>query len=251
MNEIIMDVVTIVTVSHNNYHYLKFMVDQINKSREYSFKPYEIIIMDNASTDPKTVQYLRELEENTIITIIYNQTNYGPRINHMNHQELYHALPDRFLMTDPDILFNPDMQPDFYEIMCRISEYYGAEKVGVALDISEPDLLYDIPDYFMGKSIVEWESQFWKKRLPPWELIDGTEIPLYRAEIDTTCCLVNKRYQNSGVHIRMGGCFTAKHLPWYKKNPVLIDQDILYEMARDQGGDSTMAQHIIEAYTKK
>lgn len=239
--------ITIVTVSHNNYHYLKFMVNQIE--RIMGSNSYQLLVMDNQSTETKTKNYLHELDQVMDAIVLYNQTNYGPRINHMNHQEIYKSLPERYLMTDPDILVSPQLPPNFYEIMCRISEQYGAEKVGFALDISEPNLLYDMPDYFMGKSIVVWESQFWQHPIEPlWESGDivDTPIPLYRAEIDTTFCLVNKRYENSGVHIRMGGPkFTAKHLPWYRRNPVFTDQDILYDMAREQGADSTMAQHIL------
>ena len=114
------EIITIVTVSHNNYHYLKFMVEQLKKL--LSGKPYQLVIMDNVSKDQKTLEYLHQLEidPNPNTTIIYNSTNYGPRINPLNHQDLYWSLPERFLMTDPDILLNPEMPPDFYEIMCKI-----------------------------------------------------------------------------------------------------------------------------------
>jgi hypothetical protein len=240
--------VPLVTVSHNNYYYLAFMMKQIRRTEG---APTQVIIMDNRSTDPKMVDYLVELESgafgagepsNNNVVVIRNSTNYGPRINHLNHSELYHSLPRCFILTDSDIQFSPKLPPNFVEIMYNISEHYGAEKVGFALDISEPDLLHDIPNYFMGKSLIEWELQFWER---PIEKLWQDRWPLYFAEIDTTFCLVNKSYQNSGVHIRIGGPeFTAKHLPWYRSNS-LVDLDKQIEMASQQGGDSTMAGFLV------
>lgn len=232
----------IIIPSHNNYYYLKFMIDQIQSNFS------TIMIMDNKSTDINTKKYLENLEKienmktNIEYIIIYNQTNYGPRINHLNHADIYYSLPQLYFITDPDILINPNLPKNFIQIMIDISEFYHAEKVGFALDISEPELLVDIPNYFMGKSLIEWELQFWEN--PIQELWDGL-YPLYKAEIDTTFCLVNKKYENSGINIRIGGpMFVAKHLPWYKENPV-ISKNLLYDMALQQTGISTMAEHIL------
>ena len=232
--------IPIVTVSHNNYYYLSFMIKQLKGTFG---APKQIIVMDNHSTDPKILDYLGELErEDPNILVIRNSTNYGPRINRINHIEIYRSLPDVFCLTDSDILFSPTLPPDFIKIMYEISEYYGAEKVGFALDISEPDLLHDIPDYFMGKSLIEWELQFWERPIEPlWE----GKYPLYRAEIDTTFCLINKKYENSCVNIRIGGDFTSKHLPWYRCNSI-VDLGKQLEMAKQQGSDSTMAGFLIQ-----
>jgi hypothetical protein len=227
------DTIPIVTVSHNNFHYLKFMVDQIREA--WPNRP--LIVMDNQSKDPQTKEYLRTLDA----TIIYNETNYGPRINPCNHAKLYRELPEKFLVTDPDIQFPENMPQDIIQILCEISERYRAEKVGFALDISEPELMYDIPDYFMGRSLIDWELQFWEN---PIETTDRWTV--YRAEIDTTFCLVNKRYEGSQVHIRIGGSgFTAKHLPWYRENGI-VNRETAVQIAKNQsGGDSTIARYLI------
>ena len=61
------------------------------------------------------------------------------------------------------------------------------------------------------KNIYDWESQFWNNKI-----IDKN-YELYKANIDTTFCLINNNYINNGTsNIRIAGEFTAKHLPWYK-----------------------------------
>lgn len=210
------------------------MIDQIRET--WPERP--LIIMDNQSTDSYTKNYLGSLND---CVIIYNETNYGPRINPCNHATLYQELPEKFLITDPDILFSKNMPHDVIETLCEISERHGAEKVGFALDISEPELMYDIPNYYMGRSLIDWELQFWEN---PIETTD--RWTLYRAEIDTTFCLVNKRYEGSQIHIRIGGReFTSKHLPWYRENGV-VSREAAIQIAKNQDrGISTISRFLV------
>jgi dTDP-4-dehydrorhamnose reductase len=52
--------------------------------------------------------------------------------------------------------------------------------------------------------------------------VDDAEYEIYNAEVDTTFCLINKSNYSGNWknHIRIAGNFTAKHLPWYKKNKI-------------------------------
>ena len=74
-------------------------------------------------------------------------------------------------------------------------------------------------------SIKDWESVFWTKR------VEDDEYELYEAGIDTTFALVNKKYPG-GKSIRVAGNFTARHIPWYVKNPFYTKEEIMA-----QGGD--------------
>ena len=55
--------------------------------------------------------------------------------------------------------------------------------------------------------------KFWNHK------INDSNYELYKADIDTTFCLLNKNYKNED-RIRVAGIFTAKHLPWYIDNKV-------------------------------
>jgi beta-1,4-mannosyl-glycoprotein beta-1,4-N-acetylglucosaminyltransferase len=190
--------IPIIIICHNNYKYVENTVRQI-KNKE------NIIIMDNASTCKNTINFLK----NSNCKVIYNETNNGPWIE--SNPKLFNNY-DKFIITDPDLEFNPNLPENYIEILNDLSEKYQCGKIGFALDIS------DFDDMFQGKysnttSIYENEKQFWMKK------IEHHEYELYEASIDTTFCLVNKKYGNN-IQIRIAGNFTAKHLPWYKKNKI-------------------------------
>jgi hypothetical protein len=104
--------------------------------------------------------------------------------------------------------------------MVELASKYGTSKIGFALDISHPEEFLEGP-YVETLTIAEHEAQFWLHRIP------DPEFELYRAPIDTTFCLVNKRvYDHGSRHIRIAGDFTAKHLPWYKAAPLYSLREI-------------------------
>ena len=130
--------------------------------------------------------------------------NYGSDVT----SKLKHTLPIVFILSDCDLQLNPRMPKNISEILLNISNKYNAFKVGVALNIADKDQFLDCKNYTDGKSIYEWEKKYWNKR------INDTNYELYNALIDTTFTLVNYNYEG-GMHIRVAGDFTAKHLPWY------------------------------------
>lgn len=141
------------------------------------------------------------------------------------NQDLYHLLPNYFVVTDPDLQLNLNLPRDFLEQLLKLSTLYQTYKIGMALDISEPNLMFNYPDYACGKSIVEHETQFWSTKL------ENNEYDLYVAEIDTTFALYNKSVPENGPKIRVGGNFTARHLPWYVNNPVISKYQQLQQYA--------------------
>jgi len=198
-----------------------------------------IWIVDNCSTDQETIAYL----ESTPVRVIRNNTNEGPWISPTQNKHIYAELPDMFVLTDPDLELNPRLPSNFLDTMVSVAESCGTSKLGLALDISEPSLLFQ-GDYFLKKSIVEHESGFWINR------IDDPKYELYRAAVDTTFCLVNKKvpdYERN--HIRIAGDFTAKHLPWYKSNPLFSVYEN-YMMAKASTRLSTTSRVIIQSIEK-
>jgi FkbM family methyltransferase len=164
------------------------------------------IILNNASTCLDTIEFLK----NTDVTIIENANN-GPWVSSTLNAHIYDALPDKYVLTDPDLQFNENLPTNFIEILSELSDKYRAGKVGFALDISDYDEMYQYA-YYNGKTIYEWEHAFWENR------IDDPNYELYVGSIDTTFALVNKEFTEPHFNVRVGGDFVAKHLPWYKCN---------------------------------
>jgi hypothetical protein len=196
--------------------------------------------MDNCSNDVKTIEYLESVD----VKVIRNSTNVGPWITSQCNVEVYNSLPDKFVLTDPDLEMNINLPSNFIDDLVEISNKYKCQKTGFALDISDFDKMYQFT-YNAGVTIYDWEKQFWENK------IDDDKYELYWADIDTTFCLFNKNYDEG--RIRVSGNFTAKHLPWYVNNKVLSLTEV-YDILSKTTPISTLSRvllpHIDSNYSK-
>jgi hypothetical protein len=192
--------IPIVVIAYNNLFFVRNFIEQLEKYKN------PIILFDNHSDYQPLLDYYKEIkaELGSKIDIRLLDINEGSNVTTVYKD----TLPSIFILSDPDLQLNPRMPVNFSDILLGLSNKYQAHKVGLALDISEPVKLLECKEYEHGQSIVEWESQFWKKQI-------DDEYELYYAATDTTFCLVNRAYPQT-TQIRIAGDFTAKHLPWYK-----------------------------------
>jgi hypothetical protein len=192
--------IPIVVIAYNNLFFVRNFIDQLKKYDN------PIILFDNKSTYEPLLEYYKKIkaELGSKIDIRMLDDNYGCGVANMYKD----SLPNIFILSDPDLQLNPRMPENFSEILLALSDKYGAYKVGLALDISEPEKLLDCKSYEDNMTIVEWESKFWEKPI-------ADTYELYDASTDTTFCLINHAYSEK-TQIRIAGDFTAKHLPWYK-----------------------------------
>ena len=215
--------IPIVIICYNNYRYVENTLSQILRINKEYYK--NIIILNNASTCEDTIEYLRGL---TSVSIINNIGNFGPWIAADNNSHIYNVLPNKFVLTDPDLKLNENIPSNFVDILATLSDKYKTTKIGLALDITEHDKFYQTAEYMANLSIYDWEKRFWIDR------IEDADYVLYKADIDTTFCLINKdnvaaaaaatsasaNAANAYLQIRVAGNFTAKHIPWYIDNEV-------------------------------
>lgn len=230
--------IPIVVVCFNNGRYVQNTLLQIKRINPLYYK--NIIIMDNNSGCPETVAFLKSVD----VRVHYTHDNQGPWVNQVRNPELYHMLPDRYIVTDPDLKLNPKLPTNFIEIMSELFDYYDCEKLGMALDISDYDKMYP-GIYCRGKTIQEFEEVYWKER------VEHPDYELYHADIDTTFCMFSKHMPtvDRKIHkIRIAGNFTAKHLPWYVDNPLLNVHDN-YMANRHRSWISTIAGIVVD-YTE-
>ena len=223
--------IPIVIICYNNYKYVKNMVNNILNINKDLIS--NIIILNNKSTDENTINYLKT----TPCKVIDNHENKGPWICPWNNRHIYDTLPNRFIITDPDLELNSLLPSNFIDILVKLSNEFNCPKLGLALDISD---FYKMNDqiYTENKTVYEWEKQFWQKR------IDHDEYELYNADIDTTFCVYNKN--GIGNNIRIAGIFTAKHLPWYKENKLYTVYEN-YIQAKKSSSVSTNSKTILKS----
>lgn len=203
------NLIPIYIIAYNNLTYIKNMISQCEKFTT------NIWIIDNASTNPKLLEYYKTFK----YSLIRLSSNIGPR---KCLEALYSHFPNKFICTDPDLQFSDTLPQDFISQLNTISEKYKKYKVGLALDISKPNEY--ISKKYNGKEYpLEWESQFWKLRIP------DPDYEIYEADIDTTFALYTKKYfrGNFFESIRVAGAFTCEHLPWYKHDKLNISSEEL------------------------
>lgn len=245
------EAIPIVIICYNNYRYVENTLSQILRINKEYYK--NIIILNNASTCEDTIGYLKKLGSGCSISIINNIGNFGPWIAVDNNNHIYDILPDKFVLTDPDLKLNENIPSNFIEILAVLSDKYKTTKIGLALNITECDKFYSTTEYMANLSIYDWEKQFWKNK------IDDADYELYEADIDTTFCLINKRnlYESgsasasstAGIKIRVAGNFTAKHIPWYIENEVYNMYDN-YTACINTTHISTIAR-VVKPYVEK
>ena len=211
--------------TYNNGPYLENCLQQFQTLGFNNF-----LVLDGGSSDRGTSAFLKTLSDSDrLINLLGNP---GPRFFFENH-DFYRALPEIFVVTDPDLEFNSDLPEDFITTLFNLSLELKSGKVGFALNI-DGDLKRD--EFFFGKrwtTIKEWESQHWKDRVA-----NSLDLEVYRAPIDTTFALYNKRFLDKKSFFegyRVAGSFTAKHLPWH------VSDDLVHKLPKsiDRGKFST------------
>lgn len=203
--------IPIVIICYNNFRYVENTLKQI-ASINKDYYTY-IIILNNMSTCSDTIAYLNKVD----VRVINNVANVGPWITPTINRHIYDLLPDKYIITDPDLKLNPNIPSNFIEILASMSDKYKTSKIGFALDITDHDMFYPTTEYMANLSIRDWELRFWQNKID-----DEGEYEIYKADIDTTFCLMNKTNIESEIdlQIRVAGDFTAKHIPWYIENEV-------------------------------
>lgn len=215
--------IPLLVVSYNNGIYVANTVSQMVR---LGITP---IIIDNASTDTQTKKILSEILEQGTAKIVYSKRNYGHLVGFMD--PMYQALPDIFAYTDPDLQLHPEIPRNFLEILANLTLEYDAYKAGCALQLqhkgvparAENRYCISVRKPFLFREsydVQRWEGGCWKKK------ISHPELEIYAAPLDTTLAVYNKSmYRGDFIFnsLRVAGCFSAIHLPWFPEIDIMTD----------------------------
>jgi len=179
-----------------------------------------IIIIDNESSYQPLLEWYKTLPSN--IRILYS-LNYGHHA--LFQSNVLNDIPEEWCFyTDADIQLNPNMPKDYQQIMFNLAHQYNYKKIGLALQID------DLPDHYaLKEQVIRNESHWWENKI-----IEN----VYRADTDTTFCLIKKCDQFDSL--RIAGDFTAKHMPWYLDLDNLSDEEQYYN---NNLGERTLTQY--------
>ena len=164
--------------------------------------------------------------------VLWMPENYGHKV--YERDEIISLGGDKYIVTDPDLLLNKNIPNNFIDIMAELSDTYKSNKIGFALDITNN---INLNKKYNGKTLPEHESIYWN------ELIPDPFYKLYRADIDTTFALINKKYYNRGFlnnSIRIAGNFTCVHRPWLNDWESELESDELAHYLNEKNISSTI-----------
>lgn len=190
--------IPIFIISFNNLTYLKNTISTLEK-----YKLKNIHVIDNHSDYVPLLEYLNNLP----YKVHMMDKNWGHRVlwdSHLFDDVIFNQM---YVVTDPDLEFNPELPDTFIYHMYKILlQFPNITKVGFAIRID------DLPKNELSDKIIKWEKKY-------WELPQEDELyKLYRANVDTTFALYRpgkiRRY-NFYTGLRIAGSFCARHLPWY------------------------------------
>ncbi|NBO22069.1 hypothetical protein EBU94_01840 [bacterium] len=214
----------------NLVSYTKFMVEQLVEKGIDNF-----IICDNNSTYPPMVKYLERLSKN--FKVLYLGFNFGPRM-YSESVDILSMMPEWFVVTDPDLIFNKNLPDTFITDLMSISDAYKFSKAGFAMEIYEPEAA---SKFFDINKVHGWEGSYWTKQIG----VTSTNDPIYFAPIDTTFAMHNRNILidelSGGMQTytarsaRVAGVYTCEHMGWWAEQPIEKDEYNFYRQTQIWG----------------
>lgn len=222
----------------NNPTYTSMMVEQLQ-----AWNLRNITVIDNGSTYAPMVRLLESFE--STCKVVWLGQNGGPHFL-FSDPHSFASLPELFCVTDPDLLFCSEMPQDFLLTLTELTHIHKVGKAGLALSLEDAAAYKQDFYQITGENyrIWEWEARFWTK--PAGHTLQGD--PVFRADVDTTFALYNKRYfmpERFYDAVRVAGRYACRHLPWYKQSFMPVDEEEFYRAnqqfsyyARSQGSQT-------------
>lgn len=208
--------IPIFIINYNRLSYVKRFIEQLE-----SFGLTNISIVDNCSTYPPLLEYYKTIP----YKVFYMDKNYGYMV-FWKHEMFKKFRNNFYVVSDPDLEFVSECPDDFLDVFVeKLSRYPFVRKVGFSLKID------DLPINDFTENIIKWERQYYRTKI--------SSENMYCAGIDTTFAVylpdpLVKR-QKFLRAFRMDSPYQVRHLPWYKDENNLTEEDIYYSEHKTNG----------------
>lgn len=206
------DIVPIFIISFDRGEHLKRVI------QSYTAQDIrvEIIIHDNGSTDPKTLQLLSELS--AAGTRVYRadpifQPDELNKVDASVRDFMKETGQDGpYVVTDCDIDLSCARADALRTYLELLEIFDDADCVGPMLRISDVPKSYPLFNRAMSRHI----EQFWRHE-PQWMTLRGARVAYLKAPIDTTFAVHRRRsaFRRHKQGVRVYHPFEARHLDWY------------------------------------
>jgi hypothetical protein len=205
--------VPVFLISFNRGTQLRSMVEGLRRLET----PTEIIVHDNGSSDPATLEILAELERDGVRVARCEAISSPDELNLVDATvQRYFAdwsEPQRYVVSDCDIdltVADPRALDVYGELLNR---HPDAECVGPMLRISDLPAAYPLRNNVLNKHIF----QFWQHE-PRIEKTPFGDVAFRPARIDTTLAMhrAGEPFRRLKMGLRVYEPFEARHMDWYE-----------------------------------
>ena len=210
--------IPIIILNKDRLFPLKLLVEFLQK-RSFT----NITIIDNESTYPPLLEWYKnsntDIFYNDIPETKYDNGTFYRLTKELSHPKFVNLIEDYYIFTDSDVIPIDEIPENFVEIMINLCKKYNKHKIGLGLKID------DLPTNLEStKMFIDKESPYWTNKI-----IDG-DLELYPHPIDTTFALYSPNSSPNWGNdcFRMGGKYTARHMPWYYDYSNLPEDEIYY-----------------------
>jgi len=188
--------------------------------------PVELIIHDNGSDDPETLDYLAKLEADGITVVRRGKIHSPDELNNVNETITNYFScrhPTPYAVTDCDIeLQSRDSVTTYLDLLSAIP---NAETVGPMLRIEDVNPTYRLFNHMMNRHI----NGQWHRR-PLFVNVAGRDVALQFTIIDTTFGVyrAGAQFQRLQRGIRVYAPYDARHMDFYPS-----EQEPIYQETSD------------------
>ena len=223
--------VPVFLISYNRGHMLKKCIAGLRALST----PVDIVVHDNGSTDPKTLEILAELEMDGVVVCRNQKINSADELNQVNRTvSAYFANwsePTHYVVSDCDVdvsIADRNVLDVYAELLNRFRK---VECVGPMLRIRDIPQTYPLFNSVMNSHI----EQFWRHK-PTFEQLSSGHVALLPELIDTTFALhrAGEPFRRLKKGLRVYDPFEARHLDWYQNDGNVLDKNF----------HTTSSQHV-------
>jgi glycosyltransferase involved in cell wall biosynthesis len=204
--------VPIFIISYNRAAYLRRILEGYRRLAV----PIDIIIHDNGSDDPETLEELKRLEDAGIAVVRRPKISHPDQLDEVNlsvrayFERVGHE--SRYVVTDCDIDLSIADRGAIEVYSALLDLFPRAECVGPMLRIRDIPTDYALYNHVMNRHI----EQFWRLK-PRWAAVPQGTVAFIKAQIDTTFALhrAGQPFRRLKQGLRVYEPYEALHLDWY------------------------------------
>jgi len=214
--------VPVFIISYNRAAYLRRVLDSYRRLAV----PIDIVIHDNGSDDPETLEELKRLEDGGIAIVRRPKISHPDQLDEVDLTVRAYfdraGYESRYVVTDCDIDLSIADRSAIEVYSALLDLYPRAECVGPMLRIRDIPTDYALYNHVMNRHI----RQFWRHK-PRRAVLPQGPVAFIKAQIDTTFALhrAGQPFRRLKHGLRVYEPYEALHLDWY---PTDGDEDRNY-----------------------